>query len=228
MPNLAAVVFDLDGTLVDSVPDIAAAVNVALKHAGRIALEDAAVAGMVGGGSEMLIARALQASGGSASGEPLLADVHTAFLAAYDGTPCRYSKLYPHARETLDLLIAQGIRLAICTNKPQPITQSVLAALGIADRFASVIGGRDGLPLKPAADMLLQALAELDVTPERAAMVGDSPADAGAARAAGTRLVLLSHGYTAAEVLEALRADALLPGFTGLPAALEQMTFPAA
>jgi phosphoglycolate phosphatase len=217
-----AAVFDLDGTLVDSLPDIAAALNVALCEAGHRALAQADIAGMMGHGSEALVARAVAAVAGDTPA--IAAALHTRFLAAYAAAPCRLSKLYPGAIDTLEALATQHVALAICTNKPAGITSQVLQALQLSHRFACVIGGRSGVPLKPAPDMLLQALQAIGAPADGAVMVGDSAADAGAARAAGTRLVLMRHGYSRVSV-DGLGADAVLDGLAQLPAALARMTF---
>lgn len=222
-----AVVFDLDGTLVDSVPDIAAALNAALAQVGHPSLSRGDIAGMMGHGSEALVARALVAVAGQAAGAEDVADVLSRYLVAYDAAPCVLSRLYPGAEGVLDELAGRKVKLALCTNKPEAITRSVLQQLGIARRFASVVGGRTDMPLKPAPDMLLLALSMLDVNPARAVMVGDSGADAAAAHAAGTHLVLLRHGY-GRDNLDSLGAHAVLDGFADLPQALAGMTFPAA
>lgn len=221
-----AVVFDLDGTLVDSVPDIAAALNAALAQVGHPSLSRGDIAGMMGHGSEALVARALAAVAGQAGAKDV-ADVLSRYLVAYDAAPCVLTRLYPGAEGVLNELAGRKVKLALCTNKPEAITRSVLQKLGIARRFASVVGGRADMPLKPSPDMLLLALSKLDVNPARAVMVGDSGADAAAAHAAGTHLVLLRHGY-GRDNLNSLGADAVLDGFTDLPQALAGMTFPAA
>lgn len=218
--------FDLDGTLVDSLPDIAAALNVALAASGHVAVTEADVAGMVGNGSEVLVSRALAAATGATPRAVDLAAAHDQFIAAYDAAPCVASRLYPDALDTLDCLNRQGIRLGICTNKPEAITHSVLRHLGVADRFASIVGGRTGVPLKPAPEMVLRTLRDVGVGPGAVVFVGDSAADAGAARAAGLRLVLLRHGY-AHDNLDELGADAVLTGFAELSGALARMTFSA-
>jgi phosphoglycolate phosphatase len=218
--GLDAVVFDLDGTLADSLPDIAAALNVALAQAGLDTLGTAAVRRMVGGGARHLVQKAVTHGGRDPA--PIAA-VHDAFLAAYAASPCVQTTLYPGATEVLDGLARHGIRLGVCTNKPQAITDRVLAGLGLSGRFAAVVGGRDGIPLKPAPDMLRTALGVLAARSCASVMVGDSEADAGTARAVGTRLVLMRHGYSQ-QPLAGLGADAVVAGFPDLPQALMRMT----
>jgi phosphoglycolate phosphatase len=216
--RFAAVVLDLDGTLVDSVGDIADALNIALGQVGIVGFDEASVKRMVGGGSRRLVERALAAAG-VAAGPEIVKSALEAFLAAYRAAPCVRTRLYPGARGVLDGLRADGIRLGVCTNKPAEITEAILDRLALRPVFQSVVGGGRGLPLKPAPDMLERALAELGVATAAAVMVGDGAADVGAARAAGVPVVLLAHGYSATPVGE-LGADALASGFEDLPRAL--------
>jgi phosphoglycolate phosphatase len=227
MPQaVRAAIFDLDGTLADSAPDIAAALNRALRASGHAVLPVADVVAMVGHGAQRLCERALSASGvgaDSAATERLLAD----FLAAYAAAPCVETRLYPGALETLQALRADGWRLAVCTNKPQALADPIVAALGIAPCFDAVVGGRAGLALKPAPDMLRLAIVEAGAqagikTAMRAVMIGDSAADCSAGQAAGVPVVLLAHGYSSAPVAS-LGADAMLDGFAGLTAALDSV-----
>lgn len=218
--RLQAVVFDLDGTLADSLPDIAAALNVALAQSGLTPLAEPAVRRMIGNGAEILVKRAIAAAKAS---QDLAGEVHAAFLAAYDQAPCVHTQLYPGAREVLDGLLLQGVALGICTNKPQEITTGVLDRLGIASLFGSVAGGNAAEPLKPFPDMLRRVLKELSAEPKASVMVGDSAADARAARSAGTALILLEHGYCQ-EALADLGTDAVVPGFGDLPDALVRVT----
>lgn len=222
--GIDAVVFDLDGTLVDSVPDIAAAVNAALTTAGLTTLSVADVAAMVGNGSEVLISRAVAASCGSDPDAAFADNIHDAFLAAYDAEPCRYSVLYPGALDLLDDLRAHGVPLGVCTNKPEQITGAVLDRLGISMLFGRVVGGSARHPLKPAPDMLQDVLHGLTAKAGTSVMVGDSAADAGTAKAAGTRLILLEHGYSRGADLNSFGADAVIPGFAELREALVGVT----
>lgn len=221
--RLQAVVFDLDGTLADSLPDIAAALNVALAQSGLTPLSEPAVRRMIGNGSKILVQRAIAAAMNGKASQDLAGETHASFLAAYDRAPCVHTRLYPGARDVLDGLVFQGVALGVCTNKPQEITTGVLDRLGIASLFGSVAGGNAAEPLKPSPDMLRRVLKELAAEPKASVMVGDSAADARAARAAGTALILLEHGYCQ-EVLSDLGADAVVPGFGDLPDALVRVT----
>jgi phosphoglycolate phosphatase len=217
-----AVVFDLDGTLADSAPDIATALNTALAASSltAFALED--VKRMVGGGARRLVERALSTT----MAEPAPALVETvlaAFGTAYGAAPCRETVLFPGAREALVELAAQGFRLGVCTNKPERVTDAVLEGLGVQDMFGKVVGGSSRLALKPAPDMLREVMSGLGVAAEEAVMVGDSSADVGAARAAGLRCILMGHGYSTTPVGE-LGADVVVEGFHRLPSAVRAMT----
>jgi len=171
-----ALLFDLDGTLVDSRGDIAAACNAALRAHGRAPLALDAIMPMVGDGARALVARAF----GLREDEPLVTDALASFKASYLASPCVHTTLLPGAREAL----AVGVPCALVTNKPRDVTELVLAALGLAGAFAFVWAGGDG-PLKPAPDSVLAAVRALGVAAEDAWMIGDGPQDVAAARAAG-------------------------------------------
>lgn len=204
-PGPKAVIFDLDGTLIDSAPDIAAALNVALSQASISPLDLDTVRSMVGGGARMLVERAIAQSGKPADVEKLL----TVFLQAYGKHPSKRTKVYPGVRQALGALQADGIRLAVCTNKPHDLTLAILENLDLAHHFAVIVGGTPGLRLKPAPDLLRKVLSGLDVACEDAVMVGDSRADVGAARAASVRVIVISTGYSTVPAVS-LGADALI------------------
>jgi len=213
-----AVLFDLDGTLVDSAGGIAAALNDTLAARKLGAFETAAVADMVGGGVRRLIERA---TGRLGIGEdPCLVDaLLEEFLVVYRATPCRNSPLYPNAGAALAELTERGLKLAVVTNKPDDISRAMLAELGLAPLLTSIVGSLPGRALKPAPDMLAIALADLGVGAADAVMVGDSAADVGAARSAGLPVILLAHGYGHGDITQ-LGADMIVRGFAALPAAL--------
>ena len=213
-----AIVFDLDGTLADSIGDITDALNLALGQFGLAGFAEASVKRMVGGGSRRLVERAL-ADAGREPEIHLVEGILQAFLAAYRAAPCVRTMLYPRAREILEMFAGRGVWLGVCTNKPADLTEAILSGLGVRSLFDSRIGSAPGVPLKPAPDMLRRTLAELGVAPAAAVMVGDGAADVGAARAVGARVVVMAHGYSATPVAE-LGAHAVARDFGDLPRAL--------
>jgi len=196
--NLAGtemVLFDLDGTLVDSVPDLAFCVSETLAQLGRAPQPEAKVREWVGNGVERLVKRALI---GQLDGEPdaeLYARAEPLFMDLYAENSSRRSVLYPGVREGLDYLKGAGYRLACVTNKAARFTGPLLEALGLAPYFELVVAG-DTLPQKkPAPEPLLYAADFFKVSPEHALMVGDSVNDVKAARAAGFTIACVPYGY---------------------------------
>jgi len=211
-----AILFDLDGTLVDSVPDLAAAVNGVLAELGRPALDFAQVASMVGDGISALVERALAASG--VPDTPLRAAVDR-FLALYEADPTRLTRPYAGVPAVLDQLAASGWRLGVCTNKPEHATRTVLAGLDLERFFAVVLGGDSGPTRKPDPGPLRAALGVIGGTPGKAVMIGDHRNDVVAAQAAGMRVIFARYGYGAA-TLAGLTPDAVIDRFAELPQAL--------
>ena len=212
-------VFDLDGTLVDSVMDLRAALNEVLRERGHRALSRAEVKHMIGEGVPALVARALAASGADPAEAPMALP---RFLEIYEANPTQLSRPYPGVPETLATLRRRGYRTAICTNKPQQATLAVMQGLDLLPLFDGVAGG-DRFPVrKPHPGHLLQLIAELGARPEASAMIGDNENDAAAARSAAVPLVLVRYGYARVEP-ESLASDALLDHFSELPGALERL-----
>ncbi|MBI1777068.1 MAG: phosphoglycolate phosphatase [Proteobacteria bacterium] len=219
MPQLRAVVFDLDGTLVDSAPDLLAAANLLLESLGRRQLGLTEIKAMIGDGTTRLVERALAATGAVPADSKLHVE---RFLAAYEAEATRLTQPYPGVLPTLQHLAEDGIRLAVCTNKPLKATTAVLGGLGL-DRFFSAVVGGDSLAVrKPDPRVLLEALARLETAPNQAVMVGDNEHDVATARAAGVPMILVSYGYARLPVAE-LGADRLLHRFDALPAALAEI-----
>lgn len=206
-----AVLFDLDGTLVDSVPDIAVAVDRLLIDLGQAPAGEDRVRGWVGNGGRMLVRRALAGDvAGVADDDPRLPHAMDLFFAHYTDSNGQASRLYPGAREALDALRARGLPLATITNKPHRFVAPLYARLGILDHFVLLLGG-DSLPQrKPDPAPLLHACRELGVAPARALMVGDSRNDIEAARAAGCPVVAVDYGYNYGEPVTAYRPDRVL------------------
>ena len=216
-----AVLFDLDGTLIDSAPDIAAAVNELLALSGRRPLTVAAVTSMIGNGVEKLVERAL-----NATGDPLRAQAlereQAAMLDIYARHLTGLTTLLPGVRKTLDTLRQDGIRLGLATNKQQRFIETVFDHFGLSSLFDVVIGGGPGIVKKPAPDILIAAMQQLSATPSDTVMVGDSTSDVQAAKAAGVRSVIVRGGYTSVPP-EQLGADIVIDDMTGLTAALESL-----
>jgi phosphoglycolate phosphatase len=213
-----AVVFDLDGTLVDSAPDLHAYLNEILAELDRPGLALADVRPMIGDGARTLLQRGLEASGGV----PTAADLDhlfAEFLTRYTACPVRFGAVHEGVPEALGQLAAAGVGLGVCTNKPQAATERLLAALDLERYFPVVIGG-DALPVrKPDGGHLRAVLDRLGVDGTRAAMVGDSGIDLLTARAAGIPCVLVSFGYTRTAARE-LGADRVIDHMSELGAAL--------
>jgi phosphoglycolate phosphatase len=212
-------VFDLDGTLVDSVPDLRAAVNEMLRERGSRQLSLSEVKHLVGDGAPALVARALAASGADPAG---VSDALARFLEIYEANAVRLSRPYPDVRETLTALRRRGYRAAVCTNKPQRATMAVIEGLGFLPLFDGIAGGDRFSVKKPDPGHLLGLIGELGASVTATAMIGDNENDAAVAHAAGVPLVLMRYGY-ARVALESLAADALLDHFADLPAALERL-----
>jgi len=191
-----AIIFDLDGTLVDTVEDIAVALNKTLRELDLPPHAPETVRGMVGGGLGKLLDRAAQAHGVALERAERTAMLRR-LLDHYAAEPAVLSKVYPGARETLGVLREAGIPCGICTNKPDSISRDLLEAIGLADHFAHIQGAVDGVPKKPDPALLRRVTESLRVDPSAAIMVGDSLVDVNAARAANLAgVIVVSHGYS--------------------------------
>jgi phosphoglycolate phosphatase len=208
-----AIVFDLDGTLIDSAPDIAHALNAATAKRGLAPFSLPEVKEMIGGGVPQLVDRALVARGFPRS--ELMALVHD-FLALYRENLTTRTVIYDGARELLARLHGEGRRLGICTNKNHELTLAILDQLDLAKYFGAVFGERDGKPRKPDPAPLLETVATLGSTPQGALMVGDSEADVACARNAKLPVVAVTFGYSKVAP-EALGADAMIDALGDLP-----------
>ncbi|WP_114856983.1 HAD-IA family hydrolase [Azospirillum brasilense] len=214
----SAVVFDLDGTLIDSARDMTRVLNRTLSRFDRPAVSEKQVRGMVGDGSAALVRQAFEATG-DALGEDALKTVLADYLDAYfqDDEP---PVLYPGVPETLAVLADSGIRLGLCTNKPERITRKLMGRLGLSPLFSALAGG-DTLPVKKPDGRHLSWVVEA-LGGGSAAMVGDNRNDVAAARAAGVPVVAMTYGYPRMPVRE-LGADILLDRIADLPDALRRL-----
>lgn len=210
------ILIDVDGTLVDSVPDLAYCVDIMMERLGRPPYGEAAVRNWVGNGVERLVRRALV---GQLIGEPSEADFARAypiFLDLYAENTSKRSVLYPGVREGMDWMAAAGYRLGCVTNKAAQFTLPLLTDLGVIDRFGIVVSG-DTLPQKkPDPAPLLHAAAYFGVDPTQSLMVGDSVSDVKAARAAGFQIICMSYGYNHGEDIRLAKPDAVIDSMVEL------------
>ena len=219
------ILFDLDGTLIDSAPDIAAAVNRLLAEDGHASLTLDEVRSMIGNGVKKLVERAYAARGITLEGAAL-EETTNRMMAIYGDHLTVETVLMPGAGEILAAYHKARVKLGVVTNKPEAFTRTILEHFGLSEIVDVVVGGDTGPERKPAPDMLNHALAQTGFTASRALMVGDSPADIGAAKAAFMASVAVRGGYTNVPV-EELGADIVIDSLSELPAAIEQLKQPA-
>ena len=216
------ILIDVDGTLVDSVPDLAYCVDEMMKALDRPVHGEAAVRNWVGNGVERLVRRALI---GQLDGEPDDADYEQAypiFLELYADNTSKRSCLYPGVQEALDYLKGAGYKLGCVTNKAAQFTEPLLADLGVKDYFGILISG-DTLPKKkPDPLPLLHAAEHFGVKPENSLMIGDSISDVKAARAAGFAITCMSYGYNHGVDIRESNPDAVMDSMIEIKDLLEQ------
>lgn len=214
------VIFDLDGTLVDTAPDLVRALNAVVEADGFPGVPAQDVREMVGRGARALLRRAY-ARNGAAMPEPTLTEKVTAFIDAYAADIAALSRPFPGAPACLDTLEAAGARLVIATNKPQRLTDLLLDALGLQDRFVRAVGADAAPKRKPDAAHLLAAVGP-EGSIDRSVMVGDSGVDVAAARAAGAPVIVMTHGYSETPPGQ-LGADRLVSSFAVLHEAVAEL-----
>ena len=216
----ATVVFDLDGTLVDTAPDLCAALNHALRELGRPPVPAADVRHMVGHGARKLLERGLAASGDVS---PALVEAGVApFLGYYADHIADGSRPYPGVEVALDTLALAGCRLAICTNKPVALSRALVSALGWDGRFVANLGFDSVAAPKPDPGHLLAAIVAAGGQRETAAFVGDSITDTTTARAAGVPVIAVSFGFSDRPIAE-LGADGVIDHYDDLIPALQRL-----
>lgn len=221
MSQPLTVVFDLDGTLVDSAPDLIDALSETLRYEGVKPLAFEHARGLIGAGARALVVRGLAVAGRPVTKERLDA-LHAYFLDHYAEHIADKTRPYPGCEAALDRLAAEGARLAVCSNKVERLTVKLLDAVGLKDRFHAIVGGDTFSASKPDAAPLLGAIERAGGVASRAVMVGDSPPDVGAARAAGTPVVVATYGYTETPA-HALGGDVLIDHFDELDAAVRSL-----
>jgi phosphoglycolate phosphatase len=212
------VIFDLDGTLVDTAPDLVAALNFVVGREGVPPIAYDAARKMVGRGARSMIERGLAAGGRKlAAGE--LNRLVEDFIAYYAEHIADRSRPFPGLEATLDELAADGYRLAVCTNKLEGLSRRLLDALGLSSRFVAICGADTFGIQKPNPELLRRTIARAAGDTGRAVMVGDSDIDIATARAAGVPVVGVDYGYTEIPVAE-LAPDRVISALSELPDAV--------
>ncbi|RJR32533.1 MAG: HAD family hydrolase [Deltaproteobacteria bacterium] len=203
------VVFDLDGTLADSLPDIATAANHACRSLGLPEHSAEAIKGMIGGGERQLVKRFL-----GPGRENLLEEAFKLYFDYYSRHCGDLTRLYPGVKETLPLL--QGKKMAVLSNKRQSLTEAVLRVTGIFPFFTAIRGGSEEMPLKPSSEPLLALIKEVQGDPPRTIMVGDKPGDVLAGKGAGTLTLGVTYGYGEPAAVVAAGPDFLVDRFADI------------
>jgi phosphoglycolate phosphatase len=210
----ATIAFDLDGTLVDTAPDLIGTLNVLLAEEGLTPLPLAEARPFIGRGAKWMIERGFQAAGAPID-PPTATRLFDRFLGYYLEHIADESRPFPGVETALDALKARGARLCVCTNKRTDLSRALLDALDLSRRFDAIVGADLAPAIKPDPRHLTTAVAAAGGAIDRAVMVGDAATDAGAARGAGAPLILVSFGYTETPAHE-LAPDLLIDHFDEL------------
>lgn len=214
--DIKCVAFDLDGTLVDSVPDLTAATRATLAQLGLPDCSEQQVRGWIGNGAPMLIRRAMAFASAQPVTDEMLADAMPIFMQHYQHYLHQYSRLYPNVKQVLTTLRQQGLHLAVVTNKPQRFAEPLLAEFDIADCFELILGG-DALPkMKPDPLPLQHLLSHFNLPASALLMVGDSRNDILAAKAAGVVSIGLTYGYNYGEDIALSGPEAVCEHFSDI------------
>jgi phosphoglycolate phosphatase len=217
----ATIVFDLDGTLIDTAPDLVRALNETMDLEGLPRAKLETVRQMVGQGARVLIERAAGLHGISFS-PARLSELTEAFVSFYAADIARHSKPFPGLIEALDALAIHGAKFAVCTNKRTALSEQLLEALGLGERFSAIVGA-DAVPeRKPHPDHYRAAVARAGGVVRRSLMVGDSIADVAAARGAGAPVIVARVGYSDVDA-ERLGADIIIDRFSELAPACRRL-----
>jgi phosphoglycolate phosphatase len=225
LPNLSrrhalprAVIFDLDGTIIDTIDDITAALNATLTSEGLPPVPANAVRNLVGNGATVLIEKALSLHGRKASPQRVQ-ELKIRYVGQYSANPVSATTPFPFAVEVLENLSNTGVALGVCTNKPLIPSQLILEQLGLSHLIAVLIAPESGFGQKPDPKPLLACAERLGVSPDQTVYVGDHAVDVETARAAGIRVITVTFGYSA-ETSHHARADCCINSLDELPSAL--------
>jgi phosphoglycolate phosphatase len=221
----AVIAFDLDGTLVDTAPDLIGTLNLILAEHGHSGLPLSSARTLVGGGARVMLARGFGVAGESLSPERM-DTLFEHFIELYLGRIAVASRPYPGLHAALDALADEGARLAVCTNKRTDLSLALLDALDLTPRFAAIVGPDAAGAAKPDPRHLIAAVEAAGGRIERALMVGDARTDTDAAKAAGAPVVAVTFGYSDVPPAD-LAPDALIDHFDELPALARALLAPA-
>lgn len=213
------IAFDLDGTLVDTAPDLVAAVNFVLAELGRGPVDPNLIRPDISHGAARMLSTAFTLSGGALPEAEVQRLFNDLYMPRYAATLADTSRPFPGLERALDALDRAGATAVVCTNKREGMSRKLLAELGLGHRFRA-IAGRDTYPVyKPHPDHLTRVVRAAGGDPARAVMIGDSDTDVKTARAAGVPVVGVTFGYTVTPMID-LGADAVISHLDDLPAAI--------
>jgi phosphoglycolate phosphatase len=215
---MLTIVFDLDGTLIDTAPDLIDTLNLILTGEGLPSMPFDQARQLIGGGARVLLERALIAEGRPPA-KPEMDRLYAAFIEHYADHIADRSRPYPQLETTLDRLAAEGHRLAVCTNKLEWLSRRLLDTLNLTRRFAAICGQDTFGVMKPDPEVLRRTIRRAGGTPNAAIMVGDSGTDIDTARAADVPVIAVDFGYTEVPIAT-LQPDRIISAYGALPAAI--------
>ena len=224
MTMFSSLIFDLDGTIIDSAPDVCASLNRALEAIGRPPISVESTKELVGFGAHILCEKALAMTGEQGNEEEVCSLVDK-FLDSYSKNPSEHTSIFPGALNAFNKFKDRGIKLGICTNKPEATCFPVIDALGLRHYFSTVICGDTLTFRKPDARHIYHTLDHMEAELSDTALIGDSEADIEAANNAGIPSVLVTFGYCNVPI-NSLRADAIINHFDELDMALKSIATP--
>jgi len=219
----ATLVFDLDGTLIDTAPDLIDTLNVLFAREGLPPVPYETARNLIGGGARAMIARGIEADGRTVTPEKF-EQMFADFIAHYSEHIADRSRPFPGLADTLDELANSGFRFAVCTNKLERLTLRLLDALALTHRFAAICGQDTFGMQKPDPEVLRRTIAAAGGSPQRAVMIGDSQTDIRTARAAGVPIIAVDFGYSERPVSD-FAPDRIISHFAQLPGAISAISF---
>ena len=214
----AAIVWDLDGTIIDSAPDLGGALNTLLQDHGKPPVDKVRVRSMIGNGVAKLIERGF-AESGTQVGEMEMQSLQPEFMSIYCARATQLSRLYPGAESAIQAFHESGVAQAVCTNKPELVSRAILDDMNLAQYFEIVVGGDTFEHRKPHPSPLQSCLDVLGSNVDSALMIGDSAVDVETAQALGMMVGVVTHGY-ARQPVETLGANFLISNLATLPGEL--------